>query len=126
MSKRVMTADELLGFSEKSAAPIEIELTEGLLIKVRPLDLKSSLELTDKMRTDTIEGMVEYTSTMIAETICEPELTPEQRAELAKRIASWPAPVVTNIINEYYDRLGLRGSALEKAVEGAEAFLAEE
>jgi len=125
MSEQVMSADELLSFSEEQQEPISIELADGKYIKIKPLDLLSTLKISAKMRTDTPEGMAAYIANLIAITIVEPDLDDEQREMLKTQILSWPAPVVTRITDEYYRKMGVTDSALERAINAAEAFLAE-
>jgi len=121
----VMSADELLGFSNEQQEPIEIELMPGKTIKVKPLDLVANLRVSGKANTGTPEGMADYIAEMIASTIIEPELTDEQREQLKNQICRWPSTVVARITDEYYKKMGITGTALEQAVASAESFLVE-
>lgn len=125
MDKKTMNAAELMGFSGGQVEPLEIELEEGLTIKVKPLGLRESLESSSDIQTDTPAGMAKYIGNMIAQSIVEPVLTEEQKDQLAVQIEEWPTPIVNRITEEYYDKLGLRGTALEEAVIASESFLEE-
>lgn len=122
---RIMTADELLGFSEEKCEPITVELTEGMSVKIRPLGLTETLKIQSGIDTDTPEGMAQYLAETISMSIVEPELNAEQRQTLKADIISWPSNTVNKVMSSYYEGMGITPDELDSSIESAAAFLEE-
>jgi hypothetical protein len=120
-----MTADELLGFSKEAVEPIEVELKDGLTVKIVPLGLSETLKIQSDIDTNSPEGMAEYLAHTISVSIVEPDLNEQQRNSLKTDIISWPSNIINKIMSSYYDGLGISDEDLSKSIDGAANFLEE-